>query len=108
MPLADRKSQTLRRLFSVSIFSAIYQRWCIDDCRRLSHSSGTPSMGVEEDGVKSHIWTLSIAAATVLALSIGITAQDDPGSQHKHRKYWLIDLGTFGTERGRLCQQFGN
>src|SRR5215831_18730595 len=60
--------------------------------------AGRRSLGAEEDGMKSHIRTWTIAAAAVLTLSASIAAQDSPSQapKPKHQKYKLIDLGTFG------------
>jgi probable HAF family extracellular repeat protein len=48
--------------------------------------------------MKSHIRSWSSAAAMILALSVCVAAQDNPLHDNKpiHKRYRLIDLGTFG------------
>jgi hypothetical protein len=46
--------------------------------------------------MKPHFKTWSIAAATIVALSVGMAAQDTTSPDHKpkHKKYRLFDIGT--------------
>jgi probable HAF family extracellular repeat protein len=46
----------------------------------------------------TRIWSTAAALVAALTMSVGMAAQDNPSpdDRHKHKKYRLIDMGTFG------------
>src|SRR5271167_4486596 len=59
-----------------------------------------PVNSKEERNMKPRTWMWMpvVSLFAVLAMPVGMAAQDNPSQDHKpkHQKYKLIDLGTFG------------
>ena len=49
--------------------------------------------------MKSHTWMwMTVGFLFALTIPVGVTAQNNPSqdNKHKHQRYKLIDMGTFG------------
>jgi probable HAF family extracellular repeat protein len=58
---------------------------------------------------RTWMWTGVVYLLAILALTIGLAAQDTPAqnNQHRHHQYRLIDMGTFGGPASELTTNNG-